>query len=409
MLELKGKHNYATVFTDNIDSETIAQIINVLNQPFSSESKIRIMPDCHAGAECVIGTTMTIHDKIVPNLTGVDVGCGMLTTQIDAKVSDIDLEQLDKVIRNYIPSGFNVHQNMRPDRTSLNCMELRCYNKKDARINESLAYCSVGTLGSGNHFLELDKDNDNNVYLVVHTGSRHLGMEVANYYQNLAYKTLCSGDLPKQKADLIQKLKHENRQSEIEQAIKELTNSYRNTHPDVPKNLAYLTGDNFKDYIHDMELVQQHAHCNRKAIAEDICSHMGFKVLDQFETIHNYLDTTHMILRKGAVSAQKDEKLLIPMNMRDGSLICIGKDNPEWNYSAPHGAGRIMSRSQAKDRINMAEFKQAMSGIYTTSVNESTIDEAPMVYKPMQEIMDNIQDTVEIQKIIKPIYNFKAS
>ena len=407
MLELTGKHNTAKIFTDMIDSETISQIINLLNQEFIKDSQIRIMPDCHAGAGCTIGTTMTLHDKVVANLVGVDIGCGMHTTELNIKASDIDMKKLDSVIRKYVPSGFNTHKSQK-HKTSLDCTQLRCWNKKDAHINDRLAYCSIGTLGGGNHFIELDVDENDNVYLVVHTGSRHLGLEIAKYYQELAYAKLCSGDLPARRSALIAELKAQNRQSEIQTAIQYLETEYRKQHPSVPKDLAYLEGDDFSDYIHDMKMVQEHAYYNRKAIVKTICSHMDFSVQHEFETIHNYIDTDHMILRKGAVSARDNEMLLIPMNMRDGSLLCYGKGNDDWNQSAPHGAGRLMSRSKAKSSIKLDDFKETMSGIFSTSVNQSTIDESPFAYKPMDSIIENIKDTVEIAKIIKPIYNFKA-
>lgn len=263
-----------------------------------------------------------------------------------------------------------------------------------------------------NHFIELDKDEDGFVYLVVHTGSRHLGLEIAHYYQNLAWERFTNlrdnYDFQSKKQDLIQKLQSENRHAEINNAIKQLHTEYRTCIPVTSKELAYVEGKDFKEYIHDMKMVQAHASANRAAIVDTITKHMGWHETERFETVHNYIDTENMILRKGAVSAQKGERLIIPMNMRDGSLICIGKGNPDWNYSAPHGAGRILSRSKAKEVISMQDFKETMSGIYSTSVTEATMDEAPMAYKPMQEIMDNIADTVEIVKIIKPIYNFKA-
>lgn len=411
MLELHGKYNTAKVFTDNIDSETISQVITLLNQNYIADAQIRIMPDCHAGAGCVIGTTMTLTDKVCCNLVGVDIGCGMLTVKLKEKESDINMELLDKTIRKYVPSGFDVHDKQR-HKTPLDCKKLVCWNKKNANINDSLAYRSVGTLGSGNHFIEVDKDSEDNLYLVIHTGSRHLGLEIAHYYQNLAWERFTdlrnNYDFQSKKQALIDKLQSENRCSEINHAIKQLHAEYQANIPVTTKDLAYVEGYDFDHYIHDMKMVQEHACANRAAIADTIITAMNFTEIDRFETIHNYIDTDHMILRKGSVSAQKGERLIIPMNMRDGSLICVGKGNPDWNYSAPHGAGRILSRGKAKEQIQMQDFKDSMSGIYTTSVTESTIDEAPMVYKPMHEIIDNIGDTVTIEKIIKPIYNFKA-
>lgn len=394
MLELQGKHNKAKVFTDNIDSETISQIINLLNQDFTKDAQIRIMPDCHAGAGCVIGTTMTITDKIVPNLVGVDIGCSISAIRLEE--TEIDLAKLDTIIHNHIPSGFQVHD--QPIATS-NIKELI------APVNIDLAYKSLGTLGGGNHFLEVNRDNDGYLWLVIHTGSRHLGLEVAKYYQDLGYRKLKSLNNKEQINDTIARLKAEHKTNEIEQAIKTI----HAQEPRIPKDLCYVTGQDMENYLHDIALTQEHACINHKTIADVIMHHMNLHPTDTaIHTMHNYVDVKHKILRKGSVSAQKGETLMIPINMRDGSLICTGKGNPDWNYSAPHGAGRILSRRQAKEEIKLEDFQKTMQGIYTTSVTESTLDEAPMVYKPMTEIMKNIQDTVDIVQIIKPIYNFKA-
>lgn len=361
MFELTGKYGSCKVFTDNTDNETISQLMNLLNQEFIKDNKIRIMPDTHAGAGCVIGTTMTINDKIVPNLVGVDIGCGMHAVKL--KESKIDFNKLDEVIRTYVPSGFAIWEQpvcKNPELTDIY-----------APINIDKANKSIGTLGGGNHFIEIDRDSDNNFWLVVHTGSRHLGIEICSHYQNLAYASL---------KDQI---------------------------PNIPQELAYVHGNDFDNYIHDMKLTQRHAILNRKTIVDNIIKHMDWNIATEFETIHNYIDCENMILRKGSVSAQLGEALIIPINMHDGSLICMDKGNPDWNYSAPHGAGRLMSRSEAKDNISMEEYQECMKGIYTTSVCPSTLDEAPMAYKPMQEIIDNIQDTVEVIDIIKPVYNFK--
>lgn len=411
MVELKGKCNSAKVFIDSIDSETTSQVVELLNQDFIKESKIRIMPDCHAGAGCVIGTTMTLKDKVVPNLVGVDIGCGMLTVELEEMEKDIDLYKLDRVISRYIPSGFNVHDEL-VNPTLLNCTKLRCWGKTN--IDDSLAYRSVGTLGGGNHFIELDKDDSGKIYLVVHTGSRHLGLEVAGYYQRLAWSRIRyirdDEEFIEKKEELVERLMLERRHSEIGSAIAELREEYLESKRDrcVSKDLAYVEGSDFDDYIHDMKMVQEHAMCNRMAIARTIIKEMGFTEVDRFETIHNYIDTDNMILRKGAVSARDGERLLIPMNMRDGSLICRGKGNPDWNYSAPHGAGRLFSRFKARGMISMEEFVESMKGIYTTCVCEGTLDESPMAYKSMEEIVNNIDETVDIVKVIKPIYNFKA-
>lgn len=400
MLELRGKYNTCKVFTDNVDNATIGQLIALMNQSSVAGSQIRIMPDTHAGKGCVIGTTMTIGNKVIPNLVGVDIGCGMAVAEL--KETRIDLPKLDSVIRKKVPSGFSIRDKAHKFLRNVDLEELYCYKN----INVDRAEKSLGTLGGGNHFIEVDISESGQLYLVVHTGSRNLGKQVAEYYQDLAWKSLKNdnkGDLIKAKID---ELKAAGRQSEIEAEIAKI----QSTVESVPKELAYCEGELFDKYIHDMKITQEYAYWNREAILDTIVDEMHLHVVEQWQTIHNYIDTENMILRKGSVSAQAGEKLIIPMNMRDGSLICIGKGNPDWNYSAPHGAGRLMSRSEAKQSISMSEFKKTMSdaGIYSTSVNKSTIDESPMAYKPMQEIIDNIGDTVEIVNIIKPVYNFKA-
>jgi RNA-splicing ligase RtcB len=410
MIELNGKYASAKVYTDNVESAAISQMMALLNQPFVEGSQIRIMPDTHAGAGCVIGTTMTLTDKVVPNLVGVDIGCGVL--MIKLKEKRIDLPAFDAVVRKHVPSGGNVHEEENDHRTSLVAENLRCYGKKNARIRPDLAYKSVGTLGGGNHFIELDRDQDDNIWLVIHTGSRHLGIEVCNFYQNEGYRVLkdkANGGSKQEKRDaFIAKLKAEGRHKDIDKEVKRWEKEYAEVNPSIPYDLAYVEGDLFKDYIHDMDMVQKHAACNRAEIARVILKYAKLHEVERFETVHNYIDVENMILRKGSVSAQTGERLLIPINMRDGSLICVGKGNPDWNYSAPHGAGRLMSRSAAKESISMDDFKASMNGIYTTCVNQGTIDESPMAYKPMDEIVANIADTVDIVDIIKPIYNFKA-
>ncbi|HHW30673.1 MAG TPA: RtcB family protein [Clostridiaceae bacterium] len=366
MIEVKGKYNTAKVFTDNLESEAMAQIMELCNQEFVEDSVIRIMPDAHAGAGCTIGTTMTISDKIVPNLVGVDIGCGMETIKLKQK--DINFEKLDKVIYNNIPSGFDIRKKQHKYTENIDFESLAC--KK--YVNLERARLSVGTLGGGNHFIEVNKSNDGTLYLVVHSGSRHLGKQAAEYYQELAYKELAG-------------------------TVK------------ISKQLAYVQGKSYNNYLHDMKIIQQYAVFNRKAIVEEIINRMELEIEEQFTTIHNYIDLDSMILRKGAISARKGERVLIPINMRDGSLICIGKGNKDWNYSAPHGAGRLMSRRKAKETISLEEFRKTMEGIYTTTVNRSTLDECALAYKPMDEIINNIQDTVEIVDIIKPLYNFKAA
>ena len=393
MIELRGKYNVAYVYTDIIDQESISQIIEILNQPMSQGQTIRLMPDVHAGAGCTIGTTMTVGDKIIPNLVGVDIGCGMEVTYLAE--SEIDFARLDSVIRQSVPSGMAVRQRAHSYFKQIDLKALACADS----VSLDYAKMSLGTLGGGNHFIEVDRAENGKLLLVVHSGSRHLGTEVARYYQKAAY-----GNLNKKAAEmLILQLKLQGREKEIEQELKKFNGAR------IPKDLAYCEGQLFDDYVHDMKIVQQFATLNRKAITETILSECGLTQTGEFTTIHNYLDTDNMILRKGAVSAQKGERLIIPMNMRDGALICVGKGNPEWNYSAPHGAGRLMSRGEAKQLISMEEFAESMQGIFSTSVGQSTIDESPMAYKPMQSIIDNIGDTVEIEEIVKPVYNFKAS
>ncbi len=398
MIELKGKYNEAKIFTDVVDEASISQVLLLLNQEFVAGSKIRMMPDIHAGAGCTIGTTMTITNKIVPNLVGVDIGCGMETIKI--KENHIELQKLDKLIYERIPSGFHVREKTHRYFDGINLGDLYCYKYIDPRRAEK----SLGTLGGGNHFIEANKDNEGNIYVVVHSGSRHLGLEVANYYQEEGYKSL-NGCTKKHIDELIAELKSQGREREIQKSISALKNTKRTN---IPKQLAYVSGELFEKYIHDMKIVQRYAELNRQAMMDEIVKGMKFHVVEQFTTIHNYIDTDAMVLRKGAVSAKRDEKLLIPINMRDGSLICIGKGNDDWNQSAPHGAGRLMSRSTAKESFTVSEFKKQMSGIYTTSVNKDTLDECPMAYKGIDDIVNNIGDTVDIVRIIKPVYNFKA-
>lgn len=394
MIELKGKYNTAKVYTDNVEQEAVAQIIELCNQEFVEGSKIRIMPDTHAGAGCTIGTTMTIADKIVPNLVGVDIGCGMETIRIKQK--DIDLQKLDRSIYSFVPSGFDIRSEEHPYTRHINFGGLACAKN----VNQSRARLSIGTLGGGNHFIEIDKDIEGNLYLVVHSGSRYLGKQVAEYYQEKAYNELLKMNDKKQ--EVVNMLRAQGREKEIQTELKKLNLEK------VNKALAYLQGQSFHNYINDMKIVQTYAVYNRKAIIDEIVKQNNLEIVEQFTTIHNYIDVESMILRKGAISAQKGEKVLIPINMRDGSLICIGKGNSDWNCSAPHGAGRLMSRSKAKQVFTLQEYEESMRGIFTTSVNKSTLDEAPMVYKPISEIVDNIKDTVDIIREIKPLYNFKA-
>ena len=398
MIELNGKYTSAKVFTEIIDPSAISQIIELCNQPMSEGSHIRIMPDVHAGAGCTIGTTMKISDKVVPNLVGVDIGCGMETVKLKEK--HIELQKLDKLIYEKIPSGFAIREKAHRYNEKIDLTELYCYE----HINPLRAERSIGTLGGGNHFIEADKGEDGSIYIIIHSGSRHLGVETAKYYQEEAYRLL-NGSAQKDVDALVEKLKSEGKEKQIQAEITKLKNTKSTS---VPKHLAYCEGELFKQYIHDMKIVQQFAMLNRQAMMDEIIKGMHLHITEQFTTIHNYIDTDTMILRKGAVSAEAGEKLLIPINMRDGSLICTGKGNADWNCSAPHGAGRLMSRSQAKQSFTVSEFKKQMSGIYTTSVNAQTLDECPMAYKSIEDIVDNITNTVEINEIIKPIYNFKA-
>jgi len=396
------------IFTENIEHEALNQIYTLIKQPAFSECKVRIMPDVHAGAGCVIGFTADLGDKVIPNIVGVDIGCGMLTIEL-GKI-EIDLAQIDNIIRETVPSGRNVHEGrvVRFDRLQ----ELRCYRElKDTKRLER----SIGTLGGGNHFIEIDTDSEGTKYLIIHSGSRNLGKQVADYYQNLAVEIMQGKDeLYAMQEKLIAEYKAQGRKNEIQKAIKELHRKFNPNPLGIPKELCYLTGKYREDYLHDMEICQHFAAINRYEIANAIVGNLfgadiAYWGLPMFETIHNYIEFGTNMVRKGAISAKAGERLLIPINMRDGCIIGIGKGNEDWNCSAPHGAGRIMSRSKAKEVVSLAEFEESMKGIYTTSVGQSTIDESPMVYKPIEEIVANIQDTVEIEKIIKPIYNFKAS
>lgn len=367
MIEIVGKYNTAKVMTDNIEPSAYGQILTFCRQEFLKDGNIVIMPDVHAGKGCTIGTTMKVKDKIIPNVVGVDIGCGVLCVKLEEK--RIDLPKLDSKIRENIPSGRDIRKIPHRSHGRVNIFNLKAKVRPDRNDQKAL-----GTSGGGNHFISIEKDTEDNLYLLIHTGSRNLGKRVAEYYQNLAYKALGGRD-----------------------------------NSPVPYELAYLEGDNFNNYIEDMKLMQKYAALNRTIIKEVILNEMKLHEVESFDTIHNYVDTDNMILRKGAVSAQKDEKLIIPMNMRDGSLICIGKGNPSWNCSAPHGAGRLMSRKDAENSFTLNEYKKQMEGIFTTSVDKGTLDECPMIYKPVEEITKYIKDTVNIVCQLKPIYNFKAS
>lgn len=413
------------IFTDDIEQQAVEQVHLLLEQEPFKDCKVRIMPDVHAGKGCVIGFTADLGDKVIPNIVGVDIGCGMLCIEL-GKI-DLDLQKLDEIINKYVPAGRNIHEQKLIEFDKIN--ELYCLRelKDTKKFNRS-----IGTLGGGNHFIEVDKDNEDNKYLVIHTGSRNMGKQVADYYQNLAIE-LCSGkeEMFNKKQEIIDTYKQQGKKEDIQIALKELYKQYKDNKADLPNELCYLTGKYRDMYLHDMKICQEYASLNRIYIAGQILDKilgintytlMDSKIYDIdkarqinvcitipfFETIHNYINFEDNIVRKGAISARKGEKVIIPMNMRDGSIIAIGKGNEEWNNSAPHGAGRLMSRTKAKEIFKLDEFKKSMQGIYTSSVVTETIDEAPFVYKPMQEIIDNIKDTADIVKIIKPIYNFKA-
>lgn len=394
------------IFTSNIEQEAIDQINTLLDQLTFQNCKVRIMPDVHAGAGCVIGFTADLGDKVIPNIVGVDIGCGMLTVKLHLNGTEIDFEKLDKIIREKVPYGRNVHEGRLPGGYS-DIQNLYCYrNLKDTKRLER----SLGTLGGGNHFIEIDVDDEGSYYLVVHTGSRNLGKQVADYYQNLAIELMSGKDeLYAKQAKLIEEYKAQGRRKEIQAAIKELHRKFNPNPLNIPKELCYLTGEYRNQYLHDMRICQEFADANRRQIASIIMSAMNWYSEDMWQTIHNYIEFGTNMVRKGAISAKAGERVLIPINMRDGCIIGIGKGNEDWNCSAPHGAGRIMSRNKAREIVSLDEFKDCMNGIFTTSVGIDTLDEAPMVYKPMDEIVENIRDTVEIEKIIKPVYNFKAS
>lgn len=398
MINITGTETEAKVFSNYPQETALQQIKELCNQPFLKETKIRIMPDYHAGKGCVIGTTIKLKDKVVPNLVGVDVGCGVLTVKLQDKA--VDFHKLDQVIRNRVPSGQELHSEETVQFISTSFPDTDSYKAKHI-LSQGRAEASLGTLGGGNHFIEVSVDEAGCHYLTIHTGSRYIGSKIAQYYQKLAISKLRKQDLN----GIIDRLKKEGRHHEIQMAIQ----NYKEKNPVIPDDLSYLEGQDFHDYIHDMRLAQSFAKANREEIAQTIVQHMDFTELDRFDTVHNYIDTYNLILRKGAVSAQKGERLIIPINMRDGSILAVGKGNAEWNYSAPHGAGRVLSRTKATKTLSMDEFKQTMQGVWTTSVSEETLDEAPMAYKPINEILEKIEETAEIVGFIKPVYNFKAS
>ncbi|MBQ9082579.1 MAG: RtcB family protein [Clostridia bacterium] len=401
MIEITGKYNSAVCYTDQVEPEAYKQILTVCNEEAFQHSKIRIMPDVHAGKGCTIGTTMTITDRVVPNMVGVDIGCGMYTVCLGQ--TDIDLAQFDAAAHE-IPSGRAVWQG-RQEKFDLTA--LRCFRSlKDTKRLER----SLGTLGGGNHFIEIDVDEDGNKYLIIHSGSRNLGTQVAEIYQNFAVDLNCGKEVYFQRRDeIIRTYKASGRKSEIASALKALAKSFVSQPLTMPKELCYLYGSLMDDYLHDLALCQHFALRNREKMAEILLAKTGLQGGEAFQTIHNYIDVDEMILRKGAVSAKVGEKLLIPINMRDGSLLCVGKGNPDWNCSAPHGAGRLLSRSMAREQLTMAEYQAEMAGIYTTCVSAGTLDESPMAYKRIDDIVAHIDPTAEIIARLRPIYNFKAS
>lgn len=399
MIEIIGLYNTAFCYTHELEPVAEAQIKTVCDRPEFADCKIRIMPDVHAGKGCTIGTTMTITDKIVPGMVGVDIGCGMETVKIAER--EIDFAILDRLIRREIPCGREIRNKEHAYNAEIDLEALRCVNE----VNIVRARRSIGTLGGGNHFIEVGRNEDGALYIIVHSGSRHIGSQVADWYQDEAYRAL-SGNSKKQIEETIATLKAEGREKEIASTIKRLKQAKTDA---IPKDLAYVNGELFEDYIHDMKIIQNFAVLNRKAMTEIILHGMGLTEVERFTTTHNYIDSDAMILRKGAVSAKDGERLLIPINMRDGGLICIGKGNDDWNQSAPHGAGRLMSRMTAFKALSMDEYEREMCGVFTTSVNRNTLDEAPMAYKPIDEIVSHITPTAEIMERVRPVYNFKSS
>ena len=407
------------IFTDNIEETALRQIKELLSIDVFSDKKIRIMPDVHAGAGCVIGFTGDLGDKVIPNIVGVDIGCGMRILNL-GKLSEIDFHAFHEHIRGNVPSGMIVREHrfgfkplvgeeMEIYREAKQLVtELYCYReiKDSGRINKA-----IGSLGGGNHFIELDKDDDDNVYLVIHTGSRNLGKQVADIYQAKAVKHLTDGadEFEETIKRTIEEYKAAGRRSELQSVIKKMRKELHDAEPNLPAALCYVEGEGREHYLHDMRLCQRWAVLNRKLISLLLMRFFpDVEVKEEFESVHNYISDEN-IIRKGSISAAEGERCIIPLNMRDGSLLCTGKGNPDWNFSAPHGAGRVLSRTQAYEKITMEDFEASMKGIYSESVNDFTRDESPMVYKPVEEIIANIGDTVIIDTIIRPIFNFKAS
>ncbi len=401
---IEGKYNSAKVFTDLFDEECGKQIRELLDQEIFQDAKIRIMPDCHVGTSCVIGFTANLGDKVIPNIVGVDIGCGMYTLELGQ--IDINFPRFDAIVNEYIPHGRNVHTGRRMKFEPLK--SLTCYRElKDTRKMER----SIGSLGGGNHFIEIDADEDGNKYLVIHTGSRKLGQEVCRIHQKIAWNLqLGKEELWMEQKKLIDEYKAMGKRNEIQEAVKELHRNFKVKKPRLPEELSYLYGRYARDYLHDMKICQVFADENRKMIAQILIEKYGFNPIGEFTTVHNYIDHDTNMIRKGAVSAKKGEKLLIPINMKDGALLCTGKGNNDWNQSAPHGAGRLYSRKAAVNTFTVEEYKRTMdeAGVYSSSINEKTLDESPMAYKGMEDIVKNINDTAKVDKVIKPVYNFKS-
>ena len=399
-MEIRGRCGVAIAYARVIEDEAVAQIRRMCDYEFTEGASIRIMPDVHWGKGCTIGTTMTVRDKVVPNLVGVDIGCGMYT--VDLGKGAIDLARFDEAAH-YVPSGRNLWDG-RQEKFDL--LGLRCYRalKDTKRIARSL-----GTLGGGNHFIEIDRSADGTNYLVIHTGSRNLGKQVAEYYQNIAIDLSHGKDeLFRARDELIRRYKAEGRRGELQEALKDLNRAFQAKAAEIPADLAFLFGSYLEDYLHDIEICQDFARRNREVLARILLERTGLTAGDAFHTIHNYIDTEERILRKGVIAAHAGERVLIPINMRDGSILAVGRGEPDWNYSAPHGAGRLMSRTAAKENLSMDEFRETMADVYTTAVNENTLDEAPMAYKALADIIDVIEDSVDVIEVLKPIYNFKA-
>lgn len=403
MFTIKGKYSEIKIFASIIEDEALSQLYQMANHPVTEGCNVAVMPDVHAGKGSTIGYTQTLKDRVIVSTVGVDIGCGMLVLKV-SKDFIMDLPKLDKVIHQKIPSGMNHRASKHPFADKTHLQDLIC------PVNAEKLLLSVGSVGSGNHFIEVDTDENGDYYIVIHSGSRHLGIEVAKYYQNKAIEYWMAGGVEFNigRSKLIQDLKSSGRQAEIAEALKK----YDEKKVKMPADLAYLEGSLMENYLHDMKIAQEYAVLNREAMLDVIISEMGIKkrhILDKFCTIHNYIDLDNMILRKGAISLQKDELALIPGSMQFGSLIVKGKGNKEANFSGPHGFGRLMSRSKAKETLKMEDFKSAMDGIYTTCISTSTIDEAPMAYKPAESIIPNIEPMCEIVSHIHPIYNFKSS